>query len=194
MISHAYRTVFLHIPRTGGTSIKSAFGFVEYEGDTITKESAGFGEVYKTARQIQKIFPQVYKHYYKWTIVRNPWEREVSIFNSNPVESDQKSVQQQFIDSVKAKINNKNQIKSQTSFLMIDGDVHVDHIVRYESIDSQWPIICEKINKPCEPLPRLLKGTNPQFSKHEIYTQESVDLVSELCKEDIEFLNYDCPY
>ena len=194
MISHEYKTVFLHIPRTGGTSIKSAFGFVEYEGDIITKESTGLGEIYKTAQQIRQIFPQVYENYYKWTIVRNPWEREVSIFNSNPVEGDKKSVQKQFIDNIKAKINNKKQIKSQASFLMIDGDVHVDHIVRYESIDSQWPIVCEKINKPYEPLPRLLKGANSQFSKHEIYTQESIDLVSELCKEDIEFLNYVCPY
>ena len=181
MISHEYRTVFLHIPRTGGTSIKSVFQSKE-------KESYVFVE------DLQQAFPDVYENYYKWTVVRNPWEREVSIFNSNTVEGNIKSIRKQFIDSIKTKINSKNQIESQASFLMIDGDIHVDHIVRYESIDSQWPIVCEKINKPYEPLPRLLKGANSQFSKHEIYTQESIDLVSELCKEDIEFLNYDCPY
>ena len=107
MISHQYRFIFVHIPKTAGTSIEEAFGHFEgsegrgrQDHRTIRDfEPLGLGtwvggqpENYKSAvkrvvhllrkpeyeKNCEKVNAQQYADYFKFTIVRNPWARVFS--------------------------------------------------------------------------------------------------------------------
>ena len=74
-IDHDNKIVFIHIPRTGGTSIKSALNL----HDKIYKEDV----YHMSANDI----PKECEDYFKFTFVRNPFDRFVSLYFYNKSES-----------------------------------------------------------------------------------------------------------
>ena len=71
MISHKYKCIFIHIPRTAGTSIEHwIYGNDWWEVDKRTK--------HLTASQAKKIYRAYWDSYFKFSFVRNPWSRCVS--------------------------------------------------------------------------------------------------------------------
>ena len=74
MISHKHKFIFIHIPKTGGTSIERRF--VPFAGHDEHEVS------YKhdSAIQMKQKFSQEWKDYFKFSIVRNPWDWLVSRF------------------------------------------------------------------------------------------------------------------
>ena len=81
MISHDFKTIFVHIPKTGGTSIEAMFGFAEYDKfGLLTKDKVGKGKHWG-AKEYYQYWEDFYKDYFKFTVVRNPWERDLSLYN-----------------------------------------------------------------------------------------------------------------
>ena len=70
-IDHNKKIVFIHIPRTGGSTIKDALGLY----DKIYKK----GLHHLSAVDI----PDVCKDYFKFAFVRNHWDRFVSLYFYN---------------------------------------------------------------------------------------------------------------
>ena len=66
MIIDKYKTIFIHIPKNAGTSIKTFF------------ECKEFYNKHRTIDQIKKENIKAYDSYKKFTIVRNPYDRMVS--------------------------------------------------------------------------------------------------------------------
>ena len=66
MIIDEHKTIFIHIPKNAGTSIKT---FFEYET---------FYNKHRTINQIKKENIEAYDSYRKFTIVRNPYDRMIS--------------------------------------------------------------------------------------------------------------------
>jgi chondroitin 4-sulfotransferase 11 len=64
-ISTKLRSIFIHIPKNAGTSVLHALGMVEYEGHIPWWE-------------YRQMDPRKWDSYFKFAIVRNPWERTVS--------------------------------------------------------------------------------------------------------------------
>ena len=74
MISHEYKCIFVHIPRTGGSSIESLLvGKNWWSIDKKTK--------HLTASQTRRIYREYWDDYYKFAFVRNPYDRAVSLLN-----------------------------------------------------------------------------------------------------------------
>ena len=72
MISHEYRCIFIHIPRTGGSSIEKAL--VGRNWWSISKETKHI-----TASQAREVYGDYWGKYFKFSFVRNPWDRCVSL-------------------------------------------------------------------------------------------------------------------
>jgi hypothetical protein len=66
MISHEHKFIFVHVPKTGGTSIESLLDLS--------------GAKHNTARQYRNFFPDVWKRYFSFAFVRNPWDRVLSFY------------------------------------------------------------------------------------------------------------------
>lgn len=91
MISHKYKIIFVHVPRTGGTSVEKLFWpskkdkteknlWMGYVRPYYNKYQTG-GMQHLLASQIyRELGEEVFREYFKFTFVRNPWDKIVSQF------------------------------------------------------------------------------------------------------------------
>ena len=63
----------------------------------------------------------------------------------------------------------------------------VDFIGRYETLNDDFNTICNKIGASAS-LPHIHKGMGMPYQYY--YSKETKEIVSELCREDIEFFDY----
>ena len=73
MISHKFKCIFVHIPRTGGTSIEDFFG-----GEDRWPRGGKRSCQHITARVAKKIYAEWWDEYFKFSMVRNPYDLAVS--------------------------------------------------------------------------------------------------------------------
>lgn len=94
MISHHHRTIFVHIPKCGGQSVENAFlADVGLDWERRAPFLLYFNAQWKvgpsaishlTAKDYTKFHyctPKQYDDYYKFTVVRDPVSRLVSVYN-----------------------------------------------------------------------------------------------------------------
>ncbi len=91
IISHKFKFIFVHIPKTGGCSIEHQLIPKLGTEDLIT-DTMNYGHIkdlkakfykiphHSTLDEILDKFPET-KNYFKWAIVRNPWDRMVSLYH-----------------------------------------------------------------------------------------------------------------
>ena len=91
MISHRYRCIFVHIPKCGGTSIEDViWPGQRSEADLWMGFTSRFENRYQTgglqhllARHIRDaVGSEVFDAYFRFTVVRNPYDRIVSQYAS----------------------------------------------------------------------------------------------------------------
>jgi len=179
MISDKHKTVFVHIPRNAGNSIKNALKGDDFIG-------------YLTIDEMRSLEPFKVENYYKWTVVRNPWEREMSLYLYSIQEKLIEEMNfEEYLHKLKQKeITNQNITTNQIEYFTNNGYVQVDQIVRLEYIDGTWANLCKKLSIDIN----TLEHNNKSNNSNQAYTHKTIDLVAEIRKKDIEFLNYDCPY
>ena len=91
MISHAKKFIFIHIPKNAGSSINHSiseyceFHNGKYKGKSLQPRldkkdiPLGYGK-HADYKSIKKLLKDEYNDYYKFCVVRNPWDRLVSIY------------------------------------------------------------------------------------------------------------------
>lgn len=72
MIHHGLKCIFIHIPRTGGTSIEDFFG--KHVWPMGGKKACQ----HITARHAKKIYAEWWDDYFKFSMIRNPYDLAVS--------------------------------------------------------------------------------------------------------------------
>jgi len=195
MICKKYKVIFIHIPKTAGTSIEYMFGFFEKVNNGKIILNKNIGRTHLSIKEIQEQFPEYYKDFYRFTIVRNPWSKALSMYN---MLTHSKHYSISFKEYIKTIILPKSKLKtslhrSQLSFITINGEIKVDYIMRYEELEKEWVCLCQKIQKPFETMVNMLKFKNPTESMESGYDQENIDLIAKIYKKDIEYFNYDFP-
>ena len=80
MIDHDIKCIFIHIPRTGGSSISTALSQRKKEGERFeNRAKQKQDKIHFTVEQAQKKFGlDVWNEYLTFAFVRNPWDRLVS--------------------------------------------------------------------------------------------------------------------
>jgi len=72
MILKEEKIIFVHAPRTSGTSIEKSILNGKLVPDSMK---------HLRASQFQKMFQKDWDKFYKFTIVRNPWDRVISMYH-----------------------------------------------------------------------------------------------------------------
>ena len=209
MISYDKRCIFIHIPKCGGTSVEDIIwprpedrieanlwmGFIsEYHN----KYQTG-GLQHLLARQIRdEVGLGVFESFYKFAIVRNPWDRIVSQFaymQSRPdlmnfVGMHPKTEFKNYLRLIKKKQH--VQWKPQIDFLLDDdGTLLVDRICRLECLEKDLNEIFDVLGV-CWDRDKTAHANQSkrQSIDHYYPDQESIDMVSDIYSNDIKFLNY----
>ncbi len=187
-----FQCIFVHIPKNAGLSISyTLFG--------------NTGGSHRKIKNYKKIFsPATFKKYYKFTFVRNPWDRLVSTFfflkNGGLTEKDRIWAEENialytdFDSFVKSWLSEENINKSlhfqhQHEFLENEkGEILLDFIGRFETIESDFKIIANTLK-----IDRTLKKSNASRRKEDYrsyYNEETKNRVAEVYAKDIQLFNY----
>jgi|SRR5687767_929551 len=203
MISHKYKCIFIHIPKCGGTSIENLiWPEPRSEGDLWMGFKDKYHNAYQTgglqhlfARHVREIFgKEIFDDYFKFTIVRNPWEKAISQYFYMRQRPDLR----EFIgmhenDSFKKYlelIQTKRHVQWEPQYKFIYDEkekLMVDYVGRLETINEDVVYILNKIG-----VHGKMEHANATKHKHysEYYDIESKMMVEDLYEEDIGLLGY----
>lgn len=88
-ISDKYKLIFFHYPKCAGKSVISS---LEIKTSDKTNLESGFRQTTLLGLDYWhwngQIYPEKWKEYKKFTIIRNPWDRVVSLYNFRKKEND----------------------------------------------------------------------------------------------------------
>lgn len=174
LVSHAHKFIFIKTAKTAGTAVELLFERLMMPSDHLVTEACGqqiseFGIIGARGRFSPSEQPLYFNHipakklkwllgrstwdsYYKFSIVRNPFESLLSGFFYT-IQSNQQSfyeslmsakfddVQAYFEEYVMAKSNDRNR-----ELLTINGQQAVDFCIRHEHLNTDISTVLSKLN------------------------------------------------
>lgn len=214
MISDKYSCIFIHIPKTAGQSIEKYFldlhGKSWAERETLLLAHNEFSScgperlAHLTAEEYVKfgyVDENTYYDYFKFSIVRNPWDRLVSEYNYRKL-----YMLFSFRDYILFNLPEKSSYTDEYRHVMPqyhyifgeNGECKVDFIGRFENIKKDFSTICQKLGLLDCKLPHQnkspkIKNLFTKRRKHysEYYDHETKEIVEEMYKCDIVAFNYE---
>ncbi len=197
MISFQKRFLFVHIPKTAGNSIQSVLR--EYSEDELValrSEQDGverFGlrnPNYKIkkhsmlAEYREALGNEQFRSLYKFTCVRNPWDRMVSYYFT-PTQSPETWNRKKFRKII-------SEALSVADYLRLgkgkDPFGNVNYIMRFETLADDFRTVCAALDISPAALPRYNRSNREHYSKY--YDDELRELVRARFSAEIERFGY----
>ncbi|MEX0678586.1 MAG: sulfotransferase family 2 domain-containing protein [Pirellulales bacterium] len=194
--SHKHRCIFIHIPKAAGTSIKHAL------------DMPGRGHLAWAYYSL--CYPQLWQQYTSFTVVRNPWDRAVSIYHWAKVQDSywfkgqlvpidyELLASKSFEECLTILDGQRERLKSeawhrQTVWVAgpksLGGKVMVDRVLRFENLDHDFPKFCEDLGIEQRSLPKM-NPSNRSRDYRQYYNDATRKLVERIYEPDIETFGY----
>lgn len=205
MLSLKHNFLFVHVPKTGGNSIQKVLEPFS-EDKLVALHSFQDGKErfsiqnpnypyhkHSTLREYKKLLPNnLFATLTKFTVVRNPWERMVSLYFSPHAGREQfdpktfKSIileaktLEDFVDTSSRwrKLTGKNPLKK----------TEIGHFIRFENLIEEFEDLCQQL----EINPFKLEKINASKREHHkvYYDQKLYNLVKNKFKNEIDLFEY----
>ena len=184
MVSHLLKCVFVEVPKTGSSSIRTVLR--EHGGKGTGKPHQDLVEISK------KIDPATMKQYYKFGFVRNPWDRVVSLYERKEgMKMSSKMSFKEFVSWIQLSSSTsihpspkKNQLNW---FTDRQGRNIADFIGRFEDLEKDWGKIGDRLGLSV-PLPH--KNQNPKEHYTKYYDSRTQKIIAKKFKVDIDYFGY----
>ena len=209
MIDHRHRYCFIHIPKSGGTSIKR--GLVGYDLDKRWQPDPGdIQHLYShlTARQVQArleaqagVDPAAY---FRFTFVRNPWDRLVSVFHyleaggggqvrELPRVAALKPYRGDFrrfvVEGLVRLQEDVPHLRPQYLWSHEGLDGPLDFIGRFERLEADYREIAGRLGLDAvTPLPHLRRSAHRPYTEY--YDAESIAIAGQVYARDVALFGY----
>jgi len=177
MISDKYKFIFLHHGKCGGVSVKESLK-KRVEDCRMTAPHPKLKEM--EAEIIEKGFNP--SDYLKFTIVRNPWDRCVSLYYHLITGGfTTKTFEEIFYDDGQHKSVKNLGFKLE----------EMDFVLKLENLQSDYDSLCDRLGLPRSELPHHDHGTlRPSRDYREYYTDKMRDHVAKINQEVIDKYEY----
>jgi len=147
--------LFVRIPKTASTAICTALGI---------------DAKHKTAAELKKEVPD-FDTRFKFSIVRNPYDRFISICK--------------FFD-IRPETHGKGFFfRSQADFLYINGKLAVDYVGRFEDLENSFKHICNEIGTGVSLNPHVKPNDGGRLGLEDVR-----DIVNKYYRKDFELFGY----
>jgi len=182
MIDHQRKLLFVHVARTGGTSVETALvGKDWWRVEASTKHIS--------AKQARKFYGEaICQSYTKFSIVRNPWDRVISMWATGrwhePSNLNEGCSLKVFIENLKPHPNETYNSLFYNEILNDD----LDHILRFENLQNDFDNMLDCLGLKKEPLPHINKKQRRPYT--DMYSERDQALVQKLFAKDIEYFEY----
>lgn len=204
IISHRYRFIFFAIPKTGTHSIRKALRahLGEHDLEQVAlfenrrfpfPELARLGHGHISAQQIQPVLgEQMFREYFKFAFVRNPFDRFVSYCAFISRHSGQfRQSPSTFMKYVLTEMKPTDHLLYRPQWEFIgDSQQHLlmDFTGRTEQLQEGYDRICEHLHIPSTRLERSNESNHGDYRDY--YDDELTQLVSGLYSEDLAQFGY----
>lgn len=183
MIDHKYKCIFIHLPKTGGSSVETLFNWKGQRHDTLQDYVNNFGE-------------NVVRDYFKFSLVRNPWDMMVSwyFFHGKTTESGKLNLgdmyypknKEGFLKWIKGGMDSHwNWINSEnwrytnslqnSSFIKNKQNINLDFIGKFENLGADVRRVCSIVGLPLAPLPHTNKSQRKDY--YHYYNHMGMDII-----------------
>lgn len=210
------RILLVHIPKTGGTSIRRALKHLDTRapksiksriarrlGIQLNWKSALFRD-HDPLEKIHALGSGI--DALTIAVVRNPYDHAVSHYRHLQTQNGNRKYAQLAVDKSLAEflrwratpatcltwLRNKNldfaKLAGQATFLSRDGKLAVDHVLKLESLNADFQSLCESLQLGEIDLPMVNVNTT---AAHVDLDQESINLINQIYDRDFEAFGYD---
>ena len=199
--------IFIHIPKTAGSSITRALRpwclkpkptqwrrLLSHLPVREAPEKASFNQHDRASWLRRKLPAQLYDGAYKFAVVRNPFALVVSNYQHLQRKTSPRRRRQAQRWDFKAflrYLERKNRLArvDQTSWISDrDGKLIIDEVLRFETLAEQFTVLAERLGLPGE-LPRSNIGAPVDYRA--FYDDEAKAIVRRLYVRDFERFGYD---
>lgn len=179
------KVAFIHINKTGGSSIERALG-LPFEHKTALEKRAELGEENWLKR-------------FRFTIVRNPWDKVVSHYFYR-VKTNQTGLADNPIDFntwVKRTYGEQDPLYYDKAKMFMPqwqwitdehGELMVKFIGRFERLEQDFQRICRRIRRQAS-LPHIKKSNRGHYRQY--YNDESIEIIRRWFAGDIAYFGYE---
>jgi hypothetical protein len=197
VVCHTRKIIFIHIPKTAGSSIEHLLRDEgRYELDFIGVRN-GRSTHHYMGIELKMILKELYPKYYKFSFVRNPYDRIISEYfwcRIKDVGYKFNKTFDEFLDYVEDVIKNKKFFKPiendhfipQYSFLFFNNKLLVNNIFKYEDIETIVPLIKKKLK-----INTVLQHLNKSNKNEITLTDQQKERIYNLYKNDFQTFNYE---
>jgi hypothetical protein len=217
IVSHEHGFVFMKTRKTAGTSVEIALSRVCGDDDVITPVTE-VDEVLRHAHggrgpqhfespphlerkafnhmpvsMVRKMLGRKkFETYFSFAIERNPWDAVVSLYHWRSFDAEPGSALPSFGDYVASDAVARFATRNQRIY-RIKGEVAVDRVLRYESLDADLAAVWKELGLPGTPdLPHAKGGTRPRARSYRSYYDHTTRArVAELFATPIADLGYE---
>lgn len=193
-----HKTIFIHVPKTGGQTIESILG----KPNGLFGLDADYEYPHLTADEARDFLgSDSFQLMLKFAFVRNPWDRMVSGYSYSqgglrhlrkPAASFREYVEAiDAVDLSGLRPRAAAHLLDQYAYLYDkNGTLLVDRVGRFEEFESNLQIILKEIGVPVpDVIPRLnYSSRNPDYRT--FYTDDLVETVGRIYKRDVDTFNY----
>ena len=186
MINSNYKFIFLHIPKTAGTSIEKVFGGCRAKHKTIRK-------------MFRDLSRDQIDSYFRFTFIRNPYDRIVSLYNYLKAEVSEfpefdRWIEETVCVTMNERRNMNNARRHFATYHEWLGDksmMDTFFIGRFENLQRDFDRVCDIIQHDKVTLPHELKykcSNKRHYSTY--YTDHTRDLITTKYQQDLDTFNY----
>lgn len=203
ILSHRHRFIFIKTPKTAGTSIEMGLRPLCGPEDVVTpllEDAQEGGRNYmrgpmpfRYARDfynhmpislVAKYAPEAVSSYFKFAVVRNPWDRQVSQSCWRKHRGLKKeTVFTEWILQIKPMVV--------LPLLRREGRLAVDFVARYERLEEDFATVCARIGIPVPELPREKSGHRDHTDYRDYYDPRARQRVAEMYAREIALFGYE---
>lgn len=192
-IDRKKKLIFLHIPKTAGTTIANSLGI---NRDHVTLEEA------------KVKYKDDWGTYFKFTFVRNPWDRIVSVFAYYKYGSEKQNYRSKaelkdvsFEDFVKNICSARpvgrvvesphfsGSKSMQKNWVISEGKQQLDFVGRFEHLEKDLQSLSKKCRIKLKPIKHERKSQRSSDWRS-FYNEVTKNLVGKKFQEDIDFFGY----
>lgn len=213
LLSLKYNFLFVHIAKTGGTSVRAALAPLRWRDPLYWPAFLCSRLSHLTGHRIASKLPrhakviaakemlphEVFEKLFKFAFVRNPWDLQVSSWHHIRRERPHllKGIED-FSTFIRWKLDPERpyqyhidtSIELQSDYLKdLSGRIIVDFIGRYENLQEDFNQVCRTIGIAPKQLPHKRQAKD-RSDYRKYYTDEIAELVAQRFKPDIEAFGY----
>lgn len=201
-ISHKHKCIFIHVPKTGGSSIRHLLNitpasnvFLENSNKIAIKHNNKlFALQHCPAHLIQAFYPEYFSAYYKFSFVRHPYNRVLSEYEwvYRKTESENLGTLQHFDRFIKNYYLDETlgRICSQKYLLYYNNKLMVDDVFKFENYDADIVKLKTRLDINTNEYFWLNKSKS-KLDKNLLLTEENKNIIHNIYKEDFDTFGYE---